>query len=76
VLPEWVEGWDRLDPRQRSQLLGALRVFIEECPTCGGAVVPGTDTVESCCRETTVVDFTCRECGDSLLEVPQEEAVA
>jgi hypothetical protein len=76
VLPEWVEGWDRLDPRQRSQLLGALRVFIEECPTCGGAVVPGTDTVESCCRETTVVDFTCQGCGDRLLEVPQEDAVA
>jgi hypothetical protein len=76
VLPEWVEGWGRLDSRQRSQLLGALRVFIEECPTCGGAVVPGSDTVESCCRETTVVDFTGQECGDRLLEVPQEEAVA
>jgi hypothetical protein len=76
VLPEWIDGWDRLGPRQRSQLLGGLRVFVEECPTCGGTVAPGTDTVESCCRETTVVDFTCEACGDRLLEVPHEEAVA
>ncbi|MFT4905215.1 MAG: hypothetical protein ACI8UR_001789 [Natronomonas sp.] len=75
-LPEWVTGWEALTPHHRSRLLGGLRVFIETCPTCGGAVTADTEIVESCCRSTTVVGVDCTECGDRLLEVPYDEAAA
>ncbi|PSP50044.1 hypothetical protein BRC75_01925 [Halobacteriales archaeon QH_7_69_31] len=72
-LPGRVAGWDRLSPRRRSQLLGGLRVFVQECPVCGGPVAADTEVVESCCRSTTVVGVACEDCGDRLLEVPYEE---
>jgi hypothetical protein len=72
-LPDWVDYWPRLSPQNRSQLLGGLRVFITECPTCGGAVTADTEVVESCYRSTTVVAVGCEDCGDRLLEVPHQE---
>jgi len=72
-LPDRVADWDRLDPQRRSQLLGGLRVFVQECPVCGGPVSADTEVVESCCRSTTVVGVACEDCGDRLLEVPYEE---
>jgi hypothetical protein len=75
-LPDRVDDWERLSSRARSQLLGGLRVFVETCPTCGGPVAADTETVESCCRSTTVVGVACDDCGDRLLEVPYDEAAA
>ena len=72
-LPDRVEDWEAYTPRARSQLLGGLRVFVETCPTCGGPVAADTETVESCCRSTTVVGVACEDCGDRLLEVPYDE---
>ncbi|WP_276259930.1 hypothetical protein [Haloglomus litoreum] len=73
VLPEWVGGWDDLAIGARSQLLGGLRIFIDECPDCSGPVVAGRETVESCCRSHEVVAANCQECGSRLLELPYEE---
>jgi hypothetical protein len=75
-LPERVDAWEALDPQRRSQLLGGLRVFVEVCPSCGGAVTADTEVVESCCRSTTVVGVACDDCGDRLLEVPYDEPEA
>ncbi|QLD88941.1 hypothetical protein HWV07_07820 [Natronomonas salina] len=75
-LPDKVENWEAYTPRARGQLLGGLRVFVETCPTCGGAVTADTETVESCCRSTTVVGVACEDCGDRLLEVPYDEPAA
>jgi hypothetical protein len=75
-LPARVSEWERLNPRRRSQLLGGLRVFIQECPVCGGPVTADTEVVESCCRSTTVVGVACDDCGDRLLEVPYQEPEA
>ncbi len=61
-------GWTRLDVRQRSQLLGGLRVFLERCPACDGPVAIGEEVVESCCRSMDVVAVTCDDCGARLLE--------
>jgi len=72
-LPDRVQRWERLDPQRRSQLLGGLRVFVQECPVCGGPVTADTEVVESCCRSTTVVGVACEDCGDRLLEVPYDE---
>ena len=75
-LPEMVGAWEALSAQHRSQLLGGLRVFVETCPNCGGVVTADTETVQSCCRETTVVGVGCEDCGDRLLEVPYDAAAA
>jgi hypothetical protein len=73
VLPEWVAAWAQLAIGARSQLLGGLRIFIDECPDCGGPVVASREVVESCCRSHEVVAANCEECGSRLLELPYEE---
>ena len=75
-LPEWLDDWERLSARQRSQLLGGLRVFVEQCPTCDGPVTADTEVVESCCRSSTVVAVTCDDCDSRLLEAPYNEKAA
>lgn len=61
-------GWESLGLRERSQLLGGLRLFIDTCPTCGARPEFGTDTVESCCSTHEVVAVSCPDCGARLFE--------
>lgn len=61
-------GWEELDAVSRSKVLNSLRIFLEECPGCGGKISMGQETVESCCRSIDVVAVTCEECGDRLFE--------
>lgn len=75
-LPRRVEGWASMPTEVRSQLLGGLRIFLEECPDCGGPVLTDRETVRSCCRSHEVVAASCRECGARLLELPYEEVAA
>ena len=70
VLPDHVSGWDRYDAPGQGTLVRSLRVFVETCPSCGGAVVPSQKTVSSCCREYDVMAVSCEECGERLLETP------
>ena len=75
-LPERVEGWGAMPTEVRSQLLGGLRIFLDDCPDCGGPVLAGRETVKSCCRSHEVVAASCEECGARLLELPYEEVAA
>jgi hypothetical protein len=75
-LPGHVEGWESIPTRYRSQLLGGLRIFLEECPDCGGPVLAGRETVRSCCRSHEVVAASCESCGARLLELPYEDVAA
>lgn len=68
VLSERYPGWAQLPTPERGGVLGALRVFLTECPACGGPVSFGRDTVESCCRETEVIAVSCDSCGARLFE--------
>ncbi|PSP88368.1 hypothetical protein BRC90_07695 [Halobacteriales archaeon QS_4_69_34] len=68
LLDERIAGWDRLDAADRSRLLYSLRIFAETCPTCGGPVGLGAETVESCCRSHEVVAVTCGDCDARLFE--------
>lgn len=68
VLSERFEPWESLTLVDRGAVLGALRLFLTECPDCGGRVTFGTDTVESCCRDIEVVAVTCDSCGSRLFE--------
>lgn len=76
VLPDWLTDWQDLPVGARSQVLGGLRIFLDDCPECGGAVAAGTETVESCCRSHEVVAASCSDCDARLLEVPYREEAA
>jgi hypothetical protein len=76
IIPEWTANWGALAPETRSSLLAGLRLFLENCPACGGVVELGEDTVESCCRTIEVFAVTCTDCGSRLLEVEQPEQLA
>ena len=61
-------AWERLGFDARTEILGALRLWLEQCPTCGGSVTLGEETVESCCRSIDVVAATCDDCGARVFE--------
>ena len=73
TLGEQYPRWDALAVHSQSRVLSGLRIFIEECPDCGGTVVPKQETVESCCRSIDVVAVACQDCGVRLLEVEQDD---
>ncbi|MFC6732062.1 hypothetical protein [Haladaptatus sp. DYSN1] len=56
------------DLQTRARMVGAIRIFLDVCPTCGGPVEIGEEVVESCCRAFDVVAFVCEECGVRLAE--------
>jgi hypothetical protein len=71
VLDGRLDGWDAFSAPQRGQVLNGLRVFLDTCPTCGGPVAFGEETVESCCMSVDVVAVTCEACDDRLFEARQ-----
>ena len=68
VLAERYQEWPDLTLVDRGAVLGALRLFLTECPDCGGRVTFGRETVESCCRDIEVVAVSCDSCGSRLFE--------
>ncbi|WP_267639365.1 hypothetical protein [Haloarchaeobius amylolyticus] len=62
------DDWHDLPMMLRSEMLGGLRLFLEECPICGGRVTLGQRVVKSCCRSYDVVATSCQECGARLFE--------
>ncbi|WP_049928960.1 hypothetical protein [Halopiger goleimassiliensis] len=67
ALESWVDDWTAFDPETRGQVLNALRMFLERCPT-GGSVSMDEEVVESCCTSHDVVAVTCDETGERLFE--------
>ena len=61
-------AWERLGFDERTEVLGALRLWLERCPECDGPVTLGEDTVESCCRSIDVIAATCEDCGARVFE--------
>ncbi|WP_293031180.1 hypothetical protein [Natronococcus sp.] len=69
VLEDRVESWNELPLGRRSEALGALRLFLEWCPTCGGTVSFEQAILEACCHRYDVLAATCGECDDRVLEI-------
>jgi hypothetical protein len=67
-------AWRDLPLAARSSVLAALRLFVEECPDCGGSVGLGDEVVKSCCRSWHVVAARCGDCGARILEVDVDPA--
>ena len=72
VLDTRAADWSDLEPRHRFGVLTGLRVFLDECPICGGRVELGENTVESCCRSWDVFTVSCTACDTGLLEFDPE----
>lgn len=69
TLPAFDRAWHRRPLAVRAELLGALRLFVDECPDCGGTVSLRMEVVESCCSSRDVVAATCESCTARLFEV-------
>ena len=69
VLTATREGWADLPLADRSAVLGALRLFVEECPTCDGEVALEEGVVESCCSSYDAVAGRCAGCDARLFEL-------
>lgn len=68
ALQSYHPRWDSLAIEAKGQLLSGLRLFIEDCPSCGGEPSFDTDTVESCCSRYEVAAVSCSDCDARLFE--------
>ena len=61
-------GWRVLGFPDRTEVVGSLRLWLDRCPRCQGAVTMDQETVQSCCHERQVLAATCDDCGVRLFE--------
>lgn len=76
VLADSRAGWTTLPLARRSDVLGALRLFVESCPSCEGVVRLEEGVVESCCTSRAVVAGTCSACHARLFEMDLPPSLA
>ncbi|SHH61712.1 hypothetical protein [Halobaculum gomorrense] len=76
VFADRTDDWAAIDPETRLQVLGALRLWYDRCPACGGDVSLEQDVVESCCRSTSVLVGTCNDCGSRMFETNYDDSIA
>ncbi|WP_187347690.1 hypothetical protein [Haloplanus rubicundus] len=74
-LDDWVPRWRSIPLAARSELLGALRLFLERCPACDAALTLDHEVVRSCCRDRDVIAMSCSGCGSRLLEADFDVSV-
>ena len=70
VFAEHHPDWHELPVESRGQLLNAVRLFADTCPSCGGEPSFGAETVRSCCSSYEVAVVTCDDCEARLFETP------
>lgn len=73
VLAERVDAWADLEAPVRGSLMAGTRLFVDECPACGGPVTLDGDEKRSCCRTIDVVAATCADCGARVFEAEVPE---
>ena len=69
ALTDEVDDWPDLPLAARSDVLGALRLFVEQCPACEGSVRLEERVVESCCTRYDVIAGRCAACDARLFEM-------
>lgn len=69
LLAERTAEWSRMDHETRRTTLRALRLSLDRCPACGGAVAVETDRVDPCCQPPHLVaEATCTACDAPLAD--------
>jgi len=76
VLTATRDDWTALPLADRSAVLGALRLFVEECPSCAGEVALEERVVESCCSSYDAVAGRCAGCDARLFELRLPDSLA
>jgi len=76
ALTTLLDDWGSLPLASRSGVLGALRLFVERCPTCEGPVQLEERVVESCCSSYEVVAGRCTACDARLFELDLPPSIA
>jgi len=76
ALTDRLDDWTDLPLAARSGVLGALRLFVEECPACEGSVALEERVVESCCASYDVVAGRCVACDARLFEMELPPSLA
>ena len=66
ALDEHAPDWQEFEEQQQGTVLTALRVFLEECPICGGDIDGNEKTIETCCSTRTRESLECVDCGKQL----------
>ena len=69
TLSDRLDDWGELPLASRSGVLGALRLFVENCPACEGPVALEERVVESCCTRHNVIAGRCSACNARLFEM-------
>lgn len=67
VLEAQCPEWNGLSADKQGSLITALRVFLEECPSCQGPLTGITKTVKSCCSTRTRESLECEACEAQLI---------
>jgi hypothetical protein len=69
ILEKRIEGWTGFEwDRQRSVLLG-LRLCLERCPACDGAVEMTENRADPCCQKPhLMVQSVCGNCGAAIAD--------
>lgn len=72
VLSNRVDDWSDMHPFKRAQVLGGVRLFLEQCPEDRGETTMSEETVESCCSTRDVIAVVCSNTEERLFEYPAE----
>jgi hypothetical protein len=76
ALADELDDWTDLPLAARSGVLGAVRLFVEDCPTCEGSVELESRVVESCCTTRDVIAGRCAACNARLFEMDLPPSLA
>ncbi|MFC7072995.1 hypothetical protein ACFQJ7_13005 [Halovenus rubra] len=68
ALEKFHRNWATLTVEAKSDLLSGLRLFIKDCPACGGSPSFSSDSRESCCSQYEVAAVSCPDCDARLFE--------
>ncbi len=64
LLRDRLDGWADADRDRRRSALTGLRLLLDRCPACGGAVTATEREVDPCCqRAHRVAEAVCDDCG-------------
>ncbi len=68
VLKSRYTDWNDRSVEAKGQLLRAVRLFLDTCPSCEERLTFAAETVESCCSTHEVAALSCGGCGSRLFE--------
>lgn len=67
TLDEWIDEWQALEDRERTQVIGGMRAFLKRCPRCDANLEQVENVRQTCCAGDIVdVSVDCNDCGATV----------